>query len=161
MKSKRMILAAGVLKAISDNRSLELFRIVALTKPDTEILISKTKLTRKQYYSRMSSLMNADLIKRKQGKYTLTAFGKVIYDISLATVENAVNNYWKLKAIDSLEMSKDLPAEERKKITDSFIDNQVIKDILDRDDKHDSQSYGDAVQQQKHSRQVKAELLVY
>jgi hypothetical protein len=58
-------------------------------------------------------------------------------------------------------MSKDLPAKERKKITDSFIDNQVIKDILDRDDKHDSQSYGDAVQQQKHSRQVKAELLVY
>jgi hypothetical protein len=57
----KMILVADVLKAISDKRCLELFRIVALTKPDTEILISKTKLTRKQYYSRMSSLMNADL----------------------------------------------------------------------------------------------------
>jgi hypothetical protein len=71
----------------------------------------------------MSSLMNAGL-KRRNGKYTLTTFGKVIYDISLATIENAVNNYWKHKAIDSLEMSNDLPAEERKKITDSFIDNK-------------------------------------
>src|SRR3982751_690775 len=127
MESKRMILVADVLKAISDNRSLELFRTVALTKPDTDILISKTKLTRRQYYSRMSSLMNAGLIKRKNGKHALTTFGKVIYDMALRTIENTVRNYWKLKAIDSLEMSKDLSAEERKKITYSFIDNQVIK----------------------------------
>src|ERR671938_1614534 len=103
-----MILVADVLKTISDNGSLELFRIVALTKQDTDILISKTKLTRKQYYSRMSSLSKAGLVKRKDGKYTLTTFGKVIYD-SIATIENAINYYWKLKAIDSLEISKDLP----------------------------------------------------
>jgi predicted transcriptional regulator len=144
-----MILVADVLKAISDKRSLELFRIVALTKSDTDILISKTKLTRKQYYSRMSRLMNAGLMKRKNGKYTLTAFGKVIYDIAIASIENAVSNYWKLKAIDSLEMSKALPAEERKKIIDSLIDNQVIKDILDSDDESDSKPYADAEQQQQ------------
>jgi predicted transcriptional regulator len=133
-----MILAADVLKAISDNRSLELFRIIALTKPDTDTLISKTKLTRKQYYSRMSSLTKAGLIKRKNGKHTLTAFGKLIYDAQL-TIENAINNYWKLKAIDSLEMSKDLPAKERKKLIDNLIDNQQIKDILVSDDKFHSQ----------------------
>jgi hypothetical protein len=110
MESKRMILVADVLKALSDKRSLELFRIVALTKPDADILISKTKLTRKQYYSRMSSLMSTGLIKRKNGKDTLTAFGKVIYDITLTTIENTINYYWKLKAIDSLAMSNDLPA---------------------------------------------------
>ena len=37
-------------------------------------------------------------------KHTLTAFGKVIYDITQITIENAVSNYWKLKGIDSLEM---------------------------------------------------------
>jgi len=58
-----------IIKAISDVKSLELFRIVALTKLDTDILISKTKLTRKQYYLRMSSLNEADLVKRKNGKY--------------------------------------------------------------------------------------------
>jgi hypothetical protein len=101
------------------------------------------------------------LIKRKQGKYTLTAFGKVIYDIAIAILENAVSNYWKLKAIDSLEMSKALPAEERKKIIDSLIDNQVIKDILDSDDESDSKPYADAGQQQQnHSLHMKAESLL-
>jgi predicted transcriptional regulator len=133
-----MILVADVLKAISDSGSLELFRIVALTKADTDTLISKTKLTRKQYYSRMSSLTKAGLIKRKNGKHTLTAFGKLIYDAQL-TIENAINYYWKLKAIDSLEMSKDLPAKERKKLIDNLIDNQQIKDILVSDDKFHSQ----------------------
>lgn len=58
-----MISVTDVLKAISDKSSLALFRMVTLTKPNTEILISKTKLTRKQYYSRMSTLMKAGLIK--------------------------------------------------------------------------------------------------
>jgi predicted transcriptional regulator len=156
-----MILVADVLEAMSDNRSLELFRTIALTRTDSDTLISKTKLTCKQYYSRMSRLMNAGLIKRKQGKYTLTAFGKVIYDIAIVTLENAVSNYWKLKAIDSLEMSKALPAEERKKIIDSLIDNQVIKDILDSDDESDSKPYADAGQQQQnHSLHMKAESLL-
>jgi hypothetical protein len=48
--------------------SLELFRIVALAKPDSDILINKTGLSRKQYYSRMSSMMNAGLIRRKKWK---------------------------------------------------------------------------------------------
>jgi predicted transcriptional regulator len=128
-----MISIADVLKAISDEKSLELYRTVALTKQHSHILVSKTKLTNKQYYSRMSTLMKAGLIKREEGKYTLTAFGSIIYHISLATMENAVNNYWKLKAIESLRMSKDIPAAECKKIIDRFIDNPEIKDIFARD----------------------------
>jgi hypothetical protein len=162
MESKRIIFVADVLKAISDKWSLELFRIVALTKPDAEILISKTKLTRKQYYSRISSLMNTGLIKRKNGKHTTSEFGKVIYHITLATIENAVNNYCKLKAIDSLKMSKDFPAEKYKKLINSFIDDdEIIKAILDSDNSFDSQPYAYAIQEQKHSHQVKAELLAY
>ncbi len=120
----------NVIKSISNAKSIELFRIVALTKQDTDILISKTKLTRKQYYSRMSSLSKAGLVKRKDGKYTLTTFGKVIYD-SIATMENAINYYWKLKAIDSLEISKDIPAEERKKILDNLIGDQHIVAVVE------------------------------
>jgi hypothetical protein len=162
MESKRIIFVADVLKAISDKWSLELFRIVALTKPDADILISKTKLTHKQYYSRISRLMNTGLIKGKNGKHTTSEFGKVIYHITLATIENAANNYCKLKAIDSLKMSKDFPAEEYKKLINSFIDDdEIIKAILDSDNSFDSQPYAYAIQEQKHSHQVKAELLAY
>ena len=152
-----MILVADVLKTISDSGSLELFRIVALTKPDTDMLISKTRLTRKQYYSKMSRLMKAGLIMRKKGKYILSAFGKIIYH-TLVTMENAVSNYSKFKVIDSLEMSKDVPAEERKTLIDSLIDNQEIKAILDSFDKSDSQPYADAGQQQQQQQRQQKEL---
>jgi hypothetical protein len=137
--NKKMVLTTtDVLKVLCKEQSLELLRIVALTKPDTtsaNIIKTETntKLTRKQYYSRMSSLMKAGLIKRKQGKYALTAFGKVVYDIVQIKLENAVNNYWNLQAIDSLEMSNELSAEERKKFIDNLIDSQEIKAILASD----------------------------
>jgi DNA-binding IclR family transcriptional regulator len=59
-----MVSVADILRAISDKRALALLRIVALTKPNTVILIKKTKLTRKQYYSRMSSLVRTGLVQR-------------------------------------------------------------------------------------------------
>jgi hypothetical protein len=77
--------------------------------------------------------MKAGLINKEEGKYTLTAFGGIIYHISLAAMENAVSNYWKLKAIESLKKSKDIPAAECKKIIDRFTDNPEIKDIFVRD----------------------------
>jgi predicted transcriptional regulator len=122
---------AKVLKSISDDESLELFRFIANNDSDSESLRNGTKMTRKQYYSRMSRLMKAGLIKRKNGKHNLTAFGRIIYDTQI-TIENAINNYWKLKAIDSLEMSDDLPVEERKKLIDNLIENNGIREILAR-----------------------------
>ena len=129
IKDYWVYMLANVLKSISDDESLELFRFVATNDSDSESLRNRTKMTRKQYYSRMSRLMKAGLIKRKSGKHTLTAFGRVIYDTQV-TIENAINNYWKLKAIDSLEMSDDLPVEERKKLIDNLIENNGIREIL-------------------------------
>ena len=121
--------ADKVLTAISDKQSLELFRFIAANNEDSDGLRTKTNLTRKQYYSRLSRMTKAGLVKRKKGKHSLTAFGKVIYDAQ-TIVERAVNNYWRLKAIDSLEISSDLPEEERIKLIDSLLDNNHIKDIL-------------------------------
>jgi predicted transcriptional regulator len=81
-----MVVVTDILKAISDEKSLELFRTVAYTKLYSDIIVSKTKLTGKQYYSRMYRLMNVGLIKREEGKYTLTVFGRIIYDIALAGI---------------------------------------------------------------------------
>src|SRR5919197_3862300 len=117
------------LKAISNEKALIVLKTIALGKVDGNIVRSKTKLTRKQYYSRMSALLKAGLVKRKSGRYNLTAFGKVVYDAQ-ATIENAINNYWKLKAVDSIEISDELPKEEFNKIVDILIDNHQIKDRL-------------------------------
>ena len=121
--------AATVLRTIADDKSLELFKTIAHGMIDSENLKSRTKLTRKQYYSRLSRMTKAGLVRKKSGKYLLTAFGKVVYD-SQMTVENPLTSYWKLKAIDSLEMSNELPKEEQQKLIDALLDNQELKGIL-------------------------------
>jgi DNA-binding HxlR family transcriptional regulator len=121
---------ANVLRSISDNLSLDLYRTIAKSNGESgDSLLAKIKITRKQFYSRLSSLTNAGLIKRKQGKYSLTTFGKVVYNSEKA-IENAYNIYWKLRAIDSIGISSDLPEEEYSKIVDALIDNYQIKDTL-------------------------------
>lgn len=123
---------ASVLRSISDDKSLELFRTVALETIDSKNLKSRTRLTRKQYYSRLSRMTRTGLVRKKSGKYILTTFGKIVYESQL-TVENALNNYWKLKAIDSLETSNELPKEEQQKLIETLLDNREIKEILVRD----------------------------
>ena len=121
-----------MLKAIADDKSLELFGTVAQETIDSRNLKSKIKLTRKQYYSRLSRMTRAGLVRRKDGKYILTTFGKIVYE-SKVTVENALNNYWKLKAIDSLETSNELPKEERQKLIETLLDNQGLKAVIVRE----------------------------
>jgi hypothetical protein len=130
--------AADVLRCICDERALSIFKAIALSqKNDTDILITKLALTRKQYYSSIEKLVNADLVKRIGGKYRLTSFGKVISSAQLKVeteIETAIKHYWELKAVDSITLNsgeaKELPLEERQRIIDNLIDNQEIKDIL-------------------------------
>jgi predicted transcriptional regulator len=120
---------ANILNAISDDKSLVLFKSIAIDSSD--FLISKVNLSCKQYYSRISNLIKSDLISRKNKRYFLTSFGKIVYDAQ-KRIEMAAEDHWKLKAIDSIERSdnRGLPAEEFKKIIDNLIKNQQIRDIL-------------------------------
>ena len=120
---------AAVFRTIADDKSLDLFRTIAQGVIDSETLKNKTKLTRKQYYSRLARMTKAGLVRKKSGKYLLTAFGKIVHDSQL-TVENALTSYWKLRAIDSLETSNELPKEEQQKLIDALLDDQEIKGIL-------------------------------
>jgi predicted transcriptional regulator len=120
---------SSVLNAVSDNASLELFKLVALTNGTSDVLRRNMNITRKQYYSRLSRLVHCGLIKRNDNKYFLTTLGKVIYDAQ-ATIENALKNYWKLKAIDSLGVGEGTPTEDQKNLVETLINDQQIKNIL-------------------------------
>lgn len=123
---------AEFIRLISDEKSLLIFNTIFVGSGDSsEILIKQLKLTRKQYYSRITRLVKAGLVKRQKGRYFLTSFGMVIYDTQ-RLLGNAVKNYWKFKAIDSLGVANNaiMPKEERNKIIDRMISNQQIKEIL-------------------------------
>ena len=124
---------SSILKKISDDKALILFNYIAVSNGDRYIPLREMNLTTKQYYSRISGLVNVGLIKRDKGKYSLTLLGKVVYDTQM-TIGKALTYHWKLKAIESIEMSASvksgLPEGELAKLIDTLIDNRQIKDIL-------------------------------
>jgi predicted transcriptional regulator len=94
-RKSKLISIIDILKAISDDKGLVLFSTIALANGETEVQIRKMGLTSKQYYSRISKLTKADLIKRKNGRHSLTVLGKVVYEVH-TTIGKALQYYWKL-----------------------------------------------------------------
>jgi hypothetical protein len=126
--SLKMEYVADIFSAISDDKSLLLFKTIAVSNSgSTGMLLTRFNLTRKQYYSRISGLVKANLVNRRDRKYFLTTFGKIVYETQ-TIIEAALRNYWKLKAIDGLNSDSDpMPKEEYDKVIDALIDNDRIK----------------------------------
>jgi hypothetical protein len=123
---------ADVIKLMSDDKSLFIFNTIFLASGEnSETLRTQLKLTKKQYYSRISRLIKAGLVKRQKGRYFVTVFGKAVYNTQ-KLVGTAVKNYWKLRAIDSLGVvnNNTTSKEERRKIIDLMIGNLQIREIL-------------------------------
>jgi hypothetical protein len=122
---------ADILNAISDDKSLLLFNTIAISNGETDSQVRKMGLTLKQYYSRMAKLTKADLIRRRNGRYSLTLLGKIVYEAHV-TIGKALNYYWKLQALESIQtsISTGLPKEEISKLVNTLIDDYQIKDIL-------------------------------
>jgi predicted transcriptional regulator len=123
-----------VLKKISDDKALTIFNSIAVSDGHRDIHLREMNLSTKQYYHRLSGLMDAGLIRRDNGKYSLTLVGKIVYDAHLK-IGKALSYYWKLKAIESIEMSSSLPGagfpkEELTQLINALIDNHFIKDLL-------------------------------
>jgi hypothetical protein len=119
-----------ILRSISDDKALTIFNTIALSNGSATIAISRLKLTRKQYYSRMSAMTNAGLITRRNGKFFLTSFGKVVYQAHIL-VGKAQQNCWKLKAVDAIEFSNDgLATEDRNNFINNLIMDSDLKQIL-------------------------------
>jgi predicted transcriptional regulator len=75
---------SDILGAIADDRASLLFDTIALSHSETsDVLLAKLKFTQKEYYSRMSKLVKANLVNRRQGKYFLTSLGNLKQLMSL------------------------------------------------------------------------------
>jgi predicted transcriptional regulator len=120
-----------VLEAISDGKSLKIFKEIAKGTVESEILKEKVGITKKQYYMRTRQFLNTGLVSRVKGKFSLTNFGVIIYHAQLI-MEAGVNNYWKLKAIDSIQDSGQIGEHERLKLVKTILNDDVIENILVR-----------------------------
>jgi NurA-like 5'-3' nuclease len=120
---------AQVLKSIADDKSLSVFLLIANVRSNGEIILKKLGLTRRQYYSKISAMMKAGLIKRVNGRYYLTPFGKVVYCCTMIS-KNALDEYYNLKAVEVTTEAHELSNEEIDKLMDVLIKNQQVKKFL-------------------------------
>ena len=123
---------AKIFESLSDEQSVKLFTTIAADGIYSTELRAQVVLTRKQYYSRISRMIKVGLIKRRSGKLVLTAFGKIVWE-SQKIVEAANKNQWKLKVLDSIDVSEELPKDERRKLLDNLIENRYMREILSKD----------------------------
>ena len=115
-----------VLSALADAKSLLIFESIASEDVDSNVLLRRTNLTIKQYYSRISALLDAGLVQKKHKKYALTSLGKVVYELQVVT-QRALDNHWILKAIDSLD---DVPKEEQESAVINLIQDPELRKWL-------------------------------
>jgi DNA-binding HxlR family transcriptional regulator len=127
---------ADVLGVISDKNGLMVFRTIAETTANSELLRAKLNITRKQFYSRISALLKTGLIKRTSGLYSLTMFGELVHE-TIMTLEKAFNSeyYWKLRALDSFDsagnQNQTLSLDDRNRLIELLLrDDQKLRNIL-------------------------------
>jgi predicted transcriptional regulator len=130
-----MLTVDQVLKSVSDWGSLALLRSIASVEEGEDLSamsLTKLKLSRRAYYSRLRQLLDTELIERNGGRYKLTSLGKIVYDY-YRKIENVLEqDYYKLKAIDAIEKAEDLGVVERVEAIDNLITDKKLKAILVR-----------------------------
>ena len=117
------------MSALCDAKSIYLLTKIVGGKFDSQALLSETGLTRKALYIRLSRLLRAGIVTKRNGKYSLTSFGKIVYHAQ-DLIAVALNNYWRLSALDSLGTLRELPTTEYDKICEKLLSDQQIKKAL-------------------------------
>ncbi|CAN5282171.1 hypothetical protein BH18THE2_BH18THE2_36030 [soil metagenome] len=128
-----------VLRALSNPVDMKLFKLIATNTTSTDssqvitsdLLLTQTKVTRKQFYTNMSRLVNkTGLILRKSGHYTLSNYGKVVFH-SFNIINRGNKCFWSLKALDMDGISSScMPAEQMLEISARLIEDEDIRRIV-------------------------------
>ena len=125
-----MVSTSEIFNILSDSNTLTLFNAIA--SKSAQELIPKLNITDKQYSVIISSLKDVGLVRKKDDAVFLTSLGKVFYYF-YTKLSIAMDNSWKLKCIDILEESDNVPSTEVNHIMNIIIADNVIREILKGD----------------------------
>ena len=122
-----MVTTSEIFNILSDSNTLTLFNAIA--SKSAQELIPKLNITDKQYCLIISSLEDVGLVRKKDDMVFLTSLGKVFYYF-YTKLSIAMDNSWKLKCIDILEESDNVPRTEVNHIINTIIADNIIREIL-------------------------------
>ena len=128
-----MLTVDQVLKSVSDWGSLALLKSIASIEEGEDLSVmslTKLRLSRRAYYSRLRQLLDTELVERNNGRYKLTSLGKIVYEYYMKIKNLLKQDYYKLKAIDAIDKSDDLGAVERVEAINNLIEDKKLKAIL-------------------------------
>jgi predicted transcriptional regulator len=128
-----MLTVDQILKSVSDWGSLTLLRSIASVEEGEDLSVmslTKLRLSRRAYYSRLRQLLDTELVERNNGRYKLTSLGKIVYEYYMKIENLLKHDYYKLKAIDAIDKSDDLEAVERVEAINNLIEDKKLKAIL-------------------------------
>jgi hypothetical protein len=113
-----------IFSVLSDKDSLKIIDTIVSRQQDLQMGDFDTP---KRYYSRLSKLKKATIIRKKGKSYALTSFGSILYN-TVQTVKQAQGLQWKLEVVDAID--ENLPQTERTSIIESLIPNESMRNIL-------------------------------
>jgi hypothetical protein len=92
-------------------------------------IASHANLSPSRFYRLMLWLREQNMIEKKNQRYFITFFGVAVYKARMV-IQKAIDNYPKLRIIDSLEEQQQIPSFELNKIINICIGDHELKDIL-------------------------------
>jgi hypothetical protein len=115
---------AIVVDAVGDALALSMFEAIA---NGNRLIISNFRISKKQYYTRLTKLQNSGLIRRIKGNYLPTMFGTIVYN-ALRIVEDASANRWKIEAVDHIKNTT--TKEQTRQAIELLVTNHGVKSVL-------------------------------
>jgi predicted transcriptional regulator len=133
-------LSEEILKMVMNENTLKILNQIIdnnnnNNKDENTLSITKIGLTRKQFYTKLNELTTRGLVKREKGKYYLTTFGNIVYDLTSeykSKLDSVIENCWKFKALDLLDISDELSNDEKHKI---------VEHLFEHINEHNQQNY--------------------
>ena len=118
-----------IFTVLSDRTSLGLIKTAYAGKLNFSSYVGT--LSKKQFYTKLKRLCNTGLVeKREESYYRTTTLGSLVYNGHIRTLEDALNNFWQLKAIDILKTREDFPLDRKESIIDEIVKGSNLKNFI-------------------------------
>lgn len=87
-------------------------------------------LSKKQFYVRLKRLKDAGLIEKRDDIYITTTFGSLVCNGHVKTLEEIMQNFWNLKAVDVLKARQDFPLHQKESVINEILQSSSLKNIV-------------------------------
>ena len=118
-----------VLKVISDQISMDIVTAISNNVTNSDNIMQILDLTRKQYYSRCSRLLNIGLVSKQNGEMILTSFGRIVYKAQLK-IAIAFSHSSMLRIIGKINSHSGLSVDQQKIKIDKSLDDSQLKNLI-------------------------------